>query len=324
MENNSTQGIIISIGSVNADFQVRVDQEAGSTTTMLAHHFVRLSGGKAANVAFLARRLDAPATLIARVGKDDLQEQALRPLQEKGVDISNVRKVEGASTGVSMIAVPPNGKKFIMLASNANDLWEKEDGDLVRQLIEKAPSGSVLVIDYEISAFIVEVAINAAAERGFSVILDPSPTNRVNKSLYPKIDYLVPDASETEQLTGILPDSIEKAVKAARLLVQNGIRTAMVKLDEGGCVVVSSGTTLHVPPVPVEVTDTTGAGDAFAGALAVAVLEKQSLSDSACYATAASLATVSAYGSQPAYPSRDRLQSLFKQVSANINILDGQ
>ena len=143
---NSANGIILSIGSVNADFQVRVDQEAGKTTTMLAHDFVRLSGGKAANVAFLARRLGVPATLVARVGKDDLQEQALKPLQEAGVDISYVRKVEGASTGVSMIAVPPNGKKFIILAANANDLWEKEDEESVRRAIGEAPKGSVLVI----------------------------------------------------------------------------------------------------------------------------------------------------------------------------------
>ena len=310
------QGIILSLGSINADFQVRVDQPPGSTTTMLGHHFRRLSGGKAANVAYLARRLGVPATLLARVGNDELREQALQPLREMGVDLSFVRAVDGASTGVSMIAVPPDGKKTIILAPNANDAWEERDGNEMERAIREAPAGSVLVADYEVAPFIVERAIRAARERGFPVVLDPSPTDRVEARLLAQVDYLLPDASETEGLTGITPDSPESAARAARQLLEKGAKTVLVKLEGGGCLAMSREVTLHVPSVPVEVVDTTGAGDAFAGALAVAVLEKRPLPEVACFAAAASLATATGYGSQPAYPSREGIGHYYDQIIA--------
>lgn len=315
-------GIIISLGSVNADFQVRVDQKPGSTTTMLAHDFIRLSGGKAANVAYLARRLGVSALLLARVGNDDLGEQALQSLEEIGVDLSWVRKVEDVSTGFSMIAVPADGKKNIILAPNANDVWKEEDKKEVLQAIEQAPAESVLVVDYEVPAFIVEQAIITAYEKNIAVILDPSPTDRVDQQLFSKINYLSPDASETEGLTGIRPVSFDSALQAAKKLIATSLETAIVRLEEGGCVVAQANTILHVPPISVNVVDTTGAGDAFAGAFAVAILEKRSLLEATCFASAVSLYSVSTYGSQPAYPSREQIQSLYERVKADIQTID--
>ena len=142
--------------------------------------------------------------------------------------------------------------------------------------------------------------------------------------MFSKIDYLVPDASETEDLSGIFPDTPEKAAQAAQSLVQKGIRVALVKMKDGGCVLANKKKTIHIPPVQVEVKDTTGAGDAFAGALAVAVLEGQALIDAACFATAASLATVRGYGSQPAYPKREDILKLYNQVKENLTKLNEQ
>ena len=322
MAKDTSQGIILSLGSVNADFQVRVDQKPGETTTMLAHDFRRYSGGKAANVAYLAAKLGARAAIIARVGDDDLSNQALGALKEMEISLKGVEKVEGATTGFSMIMVPPDGKKNIVLSTNANDAWEDKDLEKVRELISDAPEGSVLVVDYEVPPFIVAEAINAAYEKGFSVVLDPSPTDRVDKKLFSKVDYIVPDASETEGLTGIKAETAEEGVRAAKKLLEAGIPYAVVKLEDGGCVVASADTTLHVPPIDVEVVDTTGAGDAFAGALAVAVLEKRSLKDTICYAVSASHAAVTAYGSQPAYPSREKLQELFDKISEKVKEVD--
>ena len=314
------EGIILSLGSVNADFQVRIDQPVGSTTTMLAHDFMRLGGGKAANVAYLADLLGVPASLIARVGDDVLQEQALASLRGTKVDMSGVRPVKGCATAFSMIVVPPDGKKNIILASNANDQWEPADQDEVRQIIQEAPSESVLVVDYEIPSFIVEEAVRAARKRGFPVILDPSPPDRVDPALFSSINYIVPDISETKELTGIQADSVDEATQAAQQLVSQGVDTAIVKLGEGGCVVATSEVIMHVPTVSVAAVDTTGAGDAFAGAFATAVLEQRPLSEAACFATAAATAATTKYGSQPAYPSRERIQPLYDQICARVKI----
>lgn len=315
------QGTIISLGSVNADFQVRVPHRPDISETLLAHDFAGLSGGKGANVAFLARRLGVPAMLVARVGDDALREQALRPLEELGVDLTHVRAVDGSPTGVSMITVPPGGKKGIVLAGNANLKWSEADHDEVRSAIKGAPPGSVLVVDYEVPPSIVEGAVAAARERGFPVVLDPSPADRVVQDLFMEVNYLVPNAGEAERLTDISIDSVQAAVKAGRLLVERGVEHACLKLKDGGCVLVRRETVVHVPPVSVEVVDTTGAGDAFAGALAVAVLEGRTLLEAACFAVASSHVCVTRYGSQPAYGTREEIGEMAHRLQRNARTL---
>jgi ribokinase len=316
------QGTIISLGSVNADFQVRVPHRPAISETLLAHDFIQLSGGKAANVAYLARRLGINATLLAHVGDDTLREQALAPLREIGVDLSHVRVVGGSATGVSMITVPPDGKKGIVLAGNANHKWNEGDAAEVRKAIEDAPPGSLLVVDYEVPPVVAKQAVNTAYERNIPVVLDPSPADRVEQRLFPKVAYLVPNAGEAEGLTDISIDSAEAAAKAGRLLMERGVEYACMKLKDGGCVLVSREAVVHVPPVPVEVVDTTGAGDAFAGALAVAVMEGRSSRDAACFATAASHYCVTRYGSQPAYPTRGEMDDLFRRLAERAYDLD--
>ncbi|MEH2080010.1 MAG: PfkB family carbohydrate kinase [Nostoc sp.] len=105
------QGSVISLSSINADFQVRVDRRPDLSETLLASDFLQLSGGKAANVAYLAHKLGLPAILIAHVGADTLAEQALKPLQEIEVDLKYVHAIKGKPTGVSMITVPPRWQK---------------------------------------------------------------------------------------------------------------------------------------------------------------------------------------------------------------------
>ena len=316
------EGIILSLGSINADFQVRTDQPVGSTTTLLAHDFRRLSGGKAANVAYLANRLGVPVTLMARVGDDVLQEQALASLRDTGINMQGVKTVADCATAFSVIMVPPDGKKSIVLASNANDRWSPDDQDKVQNIIEKAPPGSVLVVDYEISSFIVEHAIKTAHKRGLPVILDPAPPDRADQDLFACVDYLIPDISETEGLTGIQANSVEEATRAAQQLVGQGAKMAIVKLGEGGCVAVNTEQAIYVPPLEVAVVDTTGAGDAFAGALAVAVWEQRPLSEAACFASAAATVATTTYGSQPAYPSREQIQPLYDEIFPRIRQIE--
>src|SRR5437763_1516636 len=117
------RGVVLSLGSVNVDFQVRTDRWPGPGETLLGREFVMVGGGKAANVAVLARRLGWDARLIARVGDDLLADHALRPLQEGGVDLQAVQRVRGQATGVALIDVRPDGEKASVLAANANDAW---------------------------------------------------------------------------------------------------------------------------------------------------------------------------------------------------------
>lgn len=307
-------GLVLSLGSINADFQVRVERRPQPSETLEAKDFVRLSGGKAANVSYFAHLLNVPSWLMGHVGDDDLAEQALAPLRDAGVNLDGVRKISGESTGVSMITVPPDGKKGIVLASNANRAWRHDEVDQVIEKIYAAPSNSVLVLDCEVPIFVLEQAASAAKERGIKVIVDPSPADKVTDALIAMADFITPNVGEAQKLTRITCEDFDSAACAGDKLIELGAKAACIKLADGGCAFVRAEQCLHIMSVPVKVNDTTGAGDAFAGALAVALAEQQASVDAVCFAVAASHLAVTGYGSQTALPMRGEIESLLKKL----------
>lgn len=304
------QPVLLALGSINADFQVRVPGAPAVGITQPATDFMRVGGGKAANVAFLARRLGHPARLLGRVGDDDLREQALAPLRDAGVDLSGVSQAKGVATAVSMIAVLPDGRKSILLAGNANDAWDEPQGRAAVEAVDAAPEGSVLVADYEVPGFVVADAVRAARRRGLPVVIDPSPSDRVDHSILAQATAVTPNPEEAEGVTGIAVKDAAGAAAAARWLAERGVEMACVKLGDGGCVLVHDGRATHIPPQRMTVVDSTGAGDAFAGGLAVALLERMPPFEAVLFATATSHLAVTAWGSQQAYPRRDRIEAL--------------
>lgn len=312
---------VLALGSINADFQARVDAELSAGATLTAHDFVRLSGGKAANVAFLARRFGHPARLFGCTGSDQLREQALGPLRHAGIDLTHVATAEACFTGVSMIAVAPDGTETIIRAGNANDAWTGKAVDAMAEAVGAAPEGSVLVVDFETSPAAVMRAVEAAHRHGLTLILDPAPPGRVDAAIFPLLDAMTPNPHEAAALTGIRIDGPQAAGHAARELAGRGVRMACVKLPHGGCVLSYAGVLTHIPPVPVPLVDRTGAGDAFAGALAIALLEQHPPEEAACFAVAASHVAVTGYGSQESYPVREDVEKLLPTFARNAHRL---
>lgn len=301
---------LLAVGSINMDVQVRTDRWPDEGETLLARDFLMTGGGKAANVAFLARRLGRPARLFGHVGGDVLADEALRSLEDAGVDLGGVRRVEGSATALSMIVVRPDGEKTIILAPNANDAWEDGDADGVAEAIGSAPAGSVLVVDLEVPEDIVRRAVRAARERSFPIVLDPSPADRMPDDLFALADVITPNPAEAETLTGIAVHSAEDAKRAGRELLKRGAKAACMKLPEGGCVVVADGIGERIDPLELDVVDTTGAGDAFAGGLGVALLDGLGIVEAARFAVATSHVAVTVYGSQESYPTRDEVERM--------------
>jgi ribokinase len=308
--------MILSFGSINADLQVRADALPDGPGTLAARDVLRTSGGKGANVAVLARRLGADALLLGCVGDDDLATQALEGPRREGVDVTSVRRVPG-TTGLASIVVGPAGDKLIVLALNANDTPASDAGSVeqVERAIASAPPGSVLVVDLEVDPASVTAAVVRARHAGITVVLDPAPTHRLPDDLLSQVDHVTPDHREAAALTGIDTATVEGACEAAEALHQRGPQVAYVKLAAGGCAVAHDGGA-HVidPPPQLDVVDTTGAGDAFAGALAWALSLGLPDQEAAALAVAASACAVGAYGSQESYPSLDELTSMRARV----------
>lgn len=311
---------IISLGSINADFQVRAERWAEAGHDLLATDFKRFGGGKGANVAYAAHRLGAPVMLIGHVGDDDLAEQALGSLRRLGIDLQRISSVAGTATGFVTVVVTPDGKKTMIAAHNANDVWTEKEAENAAAAVAQAAAGSILVVDCAIAIDPVERAAHAAVDRKIPVILDPSPVERVPDRLFPLADFVTPNSVEAQQLTGIAVRSVADALRAGRVLIARGARVALMKMAQGGCVVVTAGSAVAIRSTPVRVVDTTGAGDVFAGALAVALLEGRSLPDAVRFAVAAASLSVTRYGAQASYPDRAEVEKTVALLPPNEQI----
>nr|WP_298142089.1 ribokinase [uncultured Pseudomonas sp.] len=314
---------LLSLGSINADFQVRTTEPPGSRELLHGSEFRRFSGGKAANTAWLAAYFGHRSQLLGRVGDDDLAEQALGPLRKAGVDLSAVGRVSCEATGVAMIMVPPDAKKYIVLASNANDCWGPAAIADMCAAINRAALPAGLVLNCEIPAEVARQALEVACARGMPVVLDPSFAERVDPQWFGRLLAITPNLSEAGSLVGFPIESLEQAAQAARRLRETGVRIVCLKLGDGGCVLDYGKGALHIPGGTLEPVDTTGAGDAFTGVLAVALLEGREPQEAAAWAVAAANIAVTGYGSQPAYPPRAHVLASATRLLSKARCLDG-
>jgi ribokinase len=281
----------------------------------LAGELQRASGGKAANAAVMARRLGADVVLMGCVGDDELAEQALRGLRQASIDPSGVRQRSGNS-GLSMISVLPGGDKGIVLALGANESWDDEAG-AVGDAVAAASPGSVIVLDLEVPPLLVDAAIAGACRPGAAIVVDPSPADRATPDVVGAADHITPDHREASRITGIGVNTPADGAAAAVELRHRGAGAAYVKLPSGGCALAWSGGQVFVESPTVEVIDTTGAGDAFAGALAWALLNGSEPPDAAVVAVAAASCAVGIFGGQASLPSRQALDAMSAQVTVH-------
>ncbi|QJD59348.1 ribokinase [Pseudomonas sp. gcc21] len=312
---------MLSLGSINADFQVRVNAAIGSNDMLPAHDFCRLSGGKAANTAFLATRFGHTSRLLGCVGDDDLAQQALGSLAAVGVDLDGVNLVTGQPTGVSMIMVPPDAKKHIVLASNANDCWDESAAAKVETAIRDADKPACLVVDCEIPAWVVRRAIQTAAASDIPVILDPSFVDRVEPAILHRLRAITPNISEASGLVGRELSSVNDAASAAREFRDEGVELVCIKLGDGGCVLATDRELTHIPPGKIDPVDSTGAGDAFTGVFSIALLEGIPPLDAAAWGVASANLAVTDYGSQPAYAGREEVTRMAARLLQEARVL---
>lgn len=285
------------VGSTNMDLVYMVPHivKAGETLHSTAHEL--FFGGKGANQAVTASQLGANVEFIGNVGADEFGDQVKQNLQDKGVNTAAVQKM--GLTGQAIIQVADSGENSIVLFPGANFLVTKDQVYIERDKIE---ASDVLLLQLEIPIPVVEAAANIASEKGVHIILNPAPAQQITDSLLSKISILTPNETELAILTGLKTNTEEDLFQACSLLIQKGVGAVVVTLGEKGSFYMNSNEHAYVQANQVAVKDTTGAGDAFNGALAVGVCHGNSLRDSILYASKVAGYVVTQMGAQPAIP----------------------
>jgi ribokinase len=295
------------LGSINQDFVLKVERRPNPGETVTNAELSTHNGGKGANQAAAAARLGASVTFLGRVGDDEFGEPLVRALQEKGIDTSLVEQVSGRSTGAAFITVTPDGENAITGAPGANRSLTPEDADAAS---EKVRDARVLVAQMEIPVETVLRAVEVAAAGGTRALVNLAPTFEVPRELLERLDPLVVNEHEAAFLLGAEVEGVEGALSAAPELLSLGPHSAVITVGEAGAVFASGESTGHLPAPRVDVVDTTGAGDAFVGALAARLARDASLEEAVAYAVRAGAAAVTKEGAQGALPTPDVVETL--------------
>lgn len=294
------------LGSLNMDLVIRAPRHPLPGETLTGGPFRTFPGGKGANQAVAAARLGGQVTMIGRVGADPFGDTLIAGLQADGVDTACVGRSTEA-TGVALITVSTAGENTIVIAPGANG---SVSPDTVMTYRDAIISADALLLQLEVPLPAVEAAAGLAHAAGVPVILNPAPAQPLPASLLRHVTYLIPNQHEAALLAGLPTDTDAGAAAAARALQAAGIQTVVMTLGERGALVFADGRQVSVPSYPVQVVDTTAAGDAFVAAFAVALTEGKSPVAAARWGCAAGALACTVLGAQPSLPRREAVLAL--------------
>lgn len=304
----ASQARIAVVGSSNTDMVVKLPHLPSPGETVLGGKFVTVPGGKGANQAVAAARLGASVALVARLGRDSFGDQAVRNFESQGIDTAFIVRDLDTPSGVALIFVDSDGENEIAVAPGANARLSAAD---VENAMVSVQPGSTIVVQLEIPMATVVRTAELAHERGCSVVLNPAPMPRegLPPGLLQHVDVVVPNQSEMRSLVGLSADAVLDEGAARKLLVK-GVKCAVVTLGSQGALVVTPEAVEHQSALEVMPVDTTAAGDAFTGALAVGLSTGSSLADSARFAARVAAFSVTRVGAQSSLPTAAELEAM--------------
>ena len=287
---------LVVLGSINRDLTVVVERHPLPGETVLGGSVVSGTGGKGANQAAAAAREGVTPVFLGAVGTDATGDELLADLTRAGVDVRFVSRSEQPS-GIALITVDRSGENSIVVASGAN---ASLDADATAELVAEIKP-TVLLAQLEIPLVVVEAAANQLEKDGGRLVLNLSPSMTVSPRLLGFADPLVVNESEASDLAGSTIDGPADAETiAGRLLASS--RSVVLTLGGDGVVVADASGVTRLPAKKVTVVDTTGAGDAFAGALAAALATGSDLNTAVLKGIDAGAAAVQFLGAQPPTP----------------------
>ncbi len=296
------------LGAVNMDLVVSLAQLPESGETLLGDAFVATPGGKGANQAVAAARMGAHAVFAGRVGSDPYGPELRTALRAEGIDTSLLFTDPGAASGVALITVATGGANTIIAVPGANERCDASDVERLRPALAES---DMLLLQLELPTETSLAAARLAREMGVSVLLDPAPVRPLPPEAYTLADVMTPNETEASTLLGTEVHNPNSGVAAAAALVERGVPTAIVTLGEQGAAYATlDGECAYLPAHAIEAVDSVASGDAFAGALAVALAEGRPLDEAMRWGMAAGALCATVPGAQAAMPCRNAVLQL--------------
>jgi len=301
---------IVVVGSYNVGLFIKGDRLPEKGETVIGHTFYEGAGGKGSNQALSTAKMGGRVYFVGCVGNDQYGRDAQRLYEQLGMSREFLFVDETIHSGISFILIDAQGDNAIAVALGANNRLSPAHIDQARPLIATA---AVLACQLEGPIDTFAYALKTARVLGVTTVLDPAPARPLPEEVYQNTDILCPNESETQILTGIQVDTLENAAKAGRVLLARGVRSAIIKLGGRGCLYVTADDQRHFPAPRVNVVDVTGAGDAFAGGLMVALAEGQDIGQAIQLATCVAALSVTKIGVVNALPSRQEADQLLAE-----------
>ncbi len=292
------------VGSINQDFVLRVARRPKPGETITDAELSLYPGGKGANQAIAAARLEAKVAMFGRVGEDPFGRELVENLRENGVDINHVKSISEAPTGSAFVTVTPDSENAIVVSPGANRWFGSEEVDAATEDLKGA---RVLIAQLEVSVEPLEQTARIVSDAGGRFLFNLAPPRKVSDALLCLSDPLVINEHEAAFLLG---EDVQDPEESARKLLEFGPSSAVLTLGDAGAILTTEGSARHFPAPEVEAVDTTGAGDAFIGALAAKLASGTPLEEAVPYAVLAGAVAVTREGAQGSLPVPEEVEKL--------------
>jgi ribokinase len=306
-------GVLI-FGSLNIDIVTYLKRMPLPGETVLGDRFETFPGGKGLNQAVAAARAGGQVTMVGVLGSDANSEELKRVMDVEKINNEHVRRIEGAC-GTAVIEVDQEGQNRIIVISAANS--DLKSSDISESLLKSITNKKILLSQLESPITEVQKVFSRAKEQNFYTILNPAPASKIDDNFYKFIDLFIPNQFEAEYFTNIKVVDFASAVQSGKKLIDLGVGSALITRGEEGAVLVQKGFEKNFEAFKVRTVDTTAAGDAFCGALAVGLSEGLDLESSINFASAAGALSVQSKGATVSLPKRDSIINLLTIKKGN-------
>lgn len=300
---------ILVVGSLNVDMVINLEKIPVVGETVLCDNYHYSLGGKGANQACAAGKLDGCVKMLGCVGNDDFGKKQIASLQQINVDTSAIKISQTEKTGTAFVAVNKDGNNSIIVSAGANNSCDVDYIKSKKSLIEQA---EIIVAQLEIPYEAVLELFKEARKLNKIIILDPAPySEKISEELLSLVDYITPN--ETELMSLVKSDSqdfsLESMIEKAKIVLESGVKNVLVTLGKRGTLLINKEFVKSFSVEDVKTVDTTAAGDCFTGAFAVALSEGKSVDESIEFAGKASTIAVTRVGAQVSLPKRCEINS---------------